>query len=99
MYSWNWGKPKLFDACLKLLICQVLVSIIDSLELAAVNGNVGIGKQAQLPSEQNELSTNFADRRPIVLAKIRNRFKVRHQTARQPHEFNITLRFALQAAT
>lgn len=35
---------KLFDACLKLLVRKILVSLIDGLELASVNGDVGMGE-------------------------------------------------------
>ena len=60
---------------------EVLVPIVDRLELAVVDRDHRLGEQFQLAAQLNELPAHPANRFAVVLAKIGNRLKVRHQPA------------------
>jgi hypothetical protein len=56
-------------------------------------------EQVEIPAQQHELPTDVSDADAIVLAEVGNRLEVRCQPASQPHQLNVALGFALQAAT
>ena len=60
---------------------KVAVAIVDGLELAPVDGDARFGEQTHVAAQRDELGAHLADRRPIVLAEIGNRFVIRDQSA------------------
>ena len=91
------------DALLDLLLArldlgrrEVAVAAVDRLELAAVNGHAGLREQLEPAAQLDEPTTHPADTDAVVAPKIGNRLEVRCQTAGQPHQLDIALRFALQ---
>src|SRR5262249_15090539 len=77
---------------------EILISIIDRLELAAVDRNARLREQAQLSTKGDELRANLADRSSVILAEIRNRLVVGNEPAKQPHDLNVASRLTLQSA-
>jgi len=65
---------------------------IDGSKFEAVNSNHGFGDQAQLLTHDYELAADTADGLAVVLAEIGNSLEVRHQSAGQPHQFDVALR-------
>ena len=78
---------------------EIPVTVIDGLELAAIDGDQGLGEQTQLLAQHDELSADTADCLAIVFAEIGYGLEVRHQPPGQPHQFNVALRFLLQTPT
>jgi len=76
---------------------KVLIPIVIRFELAAVNCNEPIFKQANVFAQHDELKTNRADGRAIVFPKVSNGFEARSLSANQPLEFNVELRVELKA--
>ena len=66
----------LLPAAFDLIGGIVAVAVIDRLELAAINGDHGFGKQIELAAQQHKLAADFADRLAIVFTEMGNRFKV-----------------------
>ena len=87
----------LLHAPLHLGAGEVSVPVVHRLELAAIHRDHRLRQQVQLTAENDELSAYTADSRAIVLAEIGDRFEIRHQSAGQPHQFDIALGLALQA--
>ncbi len=58
----------------------------------------GGGVQLQREVSRLAIALHAEDALAIVPPKTRNRFEVRHQPPRQPHQLNIAPRFTLQAA-
>ena len=56
---------------------EVLLAIVHSLELAAVDRDAGFVEQVQIAAERDEPAANAPDRRAIVAAEIGNGFEVR----------------------
>src|SRR5262249_18636946 len=77
---------------------EILISIIDRLELAAVDRNTRLREQAQLSAKGNELRANLADCSSVILAEIRNRLVVGTEPAEQPHDLNVASRLTLKSA-
>ena len=75
---------------------EVLVTVVDRLELAAVDRDARQCQQAQLPAKNNELSAHLADGGPVILAEIGNRLVIGNEAAGQPQHFNIATSLALQ---
>jgi hypothetical protein len=73
--------------------------MVHCLKLAAVYRNERFSEKIQALAQHNELTTGAADRFAVVFAKPRNGLKVRCQTAREPHQFNVALCLALKATT
>lgn len=55
----------LLDALGNLGHREVLVAVVDSFELAPVDGHDGSGKQVELATQHDELRAGRADRRPV----------------------------------
>jgi hypothetical protein len=53
--------------------------------------------EAYAAAEQDEASAGRLDRRAVVAAEVGDCFEVGCQTAEQPHQLEVSLRFALQA--
>lgn len=73
------------------------LAIVDRLEFGSINGDERFREQVELPAQQDELATDFADRFAIVLAKAGNGIEVGHQVTGQPHQFDVALCFPLEA--
>jgi hypothetical protein len=78
---------------------EVLVAIVDRLELAAVDGDDGLGEQVQATAQRDELAACRRDRWTIGAAEIRNGLEVRRQPAGQPNQLEIASGLALQPPT
>jgi hypothetical protein len=78
---------------------EVLVPVVDSLELAAVDRDVGLGEKAHRAAERNKPGANLADGSAIVPAEIGDRLVIGHQAAGQPHDLDVAPHFALEPAT
>ncbi len=70
--------------------------LFTALNLLPSTATTASREQVQLTAEHNELPACTANGRPIVLAEIGDRFEVRHQSAGQPHQFDIALGLTLQ---
>lgn len=68
---------ELLDTGVELPVGEVLVAIVHGLELAAVNGDEGIGKQVEPPAQQDEFAADATDRRALVFPEVRNGLTVR----------------------
>jgi hypothetical protein len=55
---------------------KVLVPVIDRLELAAINGDDGLGKQVKPPTQEDELPADVADRLTVVVTEVSDGLKV-----------------------
>src|SRR5262249_20290612 len=75
---------------------EVLVAIVDRFELAAVNGHARRRQQAKLPAKRDKPRTHLADRRPVILAEISNRFVIGSQSTSQPHRFDVASSLAFK---
>src|SRR6185436_16904002 len=89
---------ELFHSRLEFALREVLVAIVDRLELAAVDRHDRLGEQLQPAAQLNELSAHLANRFAVILAKVGDRFKVRHQPPSEPNQLDIALRLPLKAA-
>ena len=88
----------LFHAPLQLGTGEIAIPVIDCLELAAVDGDQGLGEQTELLAQHHELTADATDRGAVVLPEVGNGLEVRHQATGQPHQFNVALRFPFQAS-
>ena len=75
----------------ELAVGEVLVTVVDRLELAAVDGHCGVGKQLHLPAQQDELAADPADRLAVVAAEVSDGLEVGHQPTREPDQFHVAL--------
>src|SRR5450830_1022695 len=87
----------LFHAPLQLGAGEVAVAVVDSLEFAAVNGNQRFREQTKPLTEYDKLSADIGDGTAVIFAEVGDGLEVRRQMSGQPHQFNVTLRFSLQA--
>ena len=78
---------------LQFPVCKVFVAVVDRLELTAVGGHDRLGEQVQASTQHHELTADTADCLAVVLAEVR------HQSSRQPDQFDVALSLALQATT
>jgi hypothetical protein len=83
---------------LELMRREVLVPIVHSLELAAVDCHQRLAEQADVATRFDELATDLADRRAVVAAEVGDRLKVGRQTPCQPYQLNVALRLAFESA-
>lgn len=74
-----------------LVLRKVPVAIVHRLEFAAVDGHTST------PTQLHELRAGPAYRRPVISPEIGDGLVVGRQAAEQPHQLDITARFALQA--
>jgi hypothetical protein len=65
---------------------------------AAVDGHDGLREQFQVSTQRDEAAADVADADTVVAPEVRNGLEVRRQAACEPHQFDIALRFALQAS-
>lgn len=77
---------------------EVLVAIVHGFELAAVDCNYGLRKQAQSTAQLDELAAHRSDRRAVVSTEVGDGLEVWSQSARQPYQLNIALSLSLKAA-
>src|ERR1700736_3619116 len=65
---------------------EILVTVVDRFELAAVNGDARGRQQAKLSAKRDKPRTHLADRWPIILAEISNCLVIGNQPPRPlPH--------------
>src|SRR4029450_1486420 len=55
---------------------KVLIPVFARLELAPVDGDDGLREPFQLAAQHDELATHVTDRRPVVLAEVRDGLEV-----------------------
>jgi hypothetical protein len=77
---------------------EVLVAIVHGFELAAVDRNDGLRKQAQSAAQLDELAAHRSDRRAVVSTEVGDGLEVWSQSSRQPYQLNIALSLSLKAA-
>ena len=85
-------------ALLKLVWREVAIPIVDRLELAAIHSHAGLCQQLQMPADHHELTTGAANAFAAVPAEVGDGLEVGCQSARQPHQLDVTLALALEAA-
>jgi len=78
---------------------EVPIAAVDCLELAAVDRHNCVREQVQLLAQHDKLPAHIADRFAIIFTEVRDRLEVRRQALRQPNQFDIALRFALEPTT
>jgi len=83
---------KLLHPRLQLPVGKVLVSVVDRLELAAVDGHDAVSEQLQPAAQQHELAAHLADRIAVVLAEVSNSLEVWRQPPGKPHQLDVALR-------
>lgn len=83
---------------LHLCTREVLVPVVHSFELAAVDSDARRGEKTYLATEFDNTRAHLAKSATIVLAEIGNRLVVRDQPTQQPHNFDVAARFPLQPA-
>src|ERR1700724_3290637 len=86
----------LCEPTLHLRAREILVTIVDRFELAAINGDARGRQQAKLPAKRDKPRTHLADRWPAILAKISNCLVIGNQPTREPHHLNVTSGLALK---
>src|SRR5258705_19453 len=65
---------------------EVLVARVHGLELAAVHRRHGLGEEADLAAQHDEVGAGRLDRRTIVLPEVGDGLVVRRELPRQPHQ-------------
>src|SRR5664279_1605846 len=91
----------LFDLLLALLHLarrEVAIASVDRLELAAVDGDYGLGEQLEFAAQLDEAAAHVADADPVVVPEVGDGLEVRREASGQPHQFEIALGFALESA-
>ena len=86
------------DSVIKLVESEVAVLGIDCLELAAVNGDEGLGEKLHLKTETVELAEYGLDWIDVELAEIENGPEIRLQLAKKPHYLDVDLALTLKLA-
>jgi hypothetical protein len=74
------------------------VAAVDRLELAAVDGDDGVGEQLEVAAQADEAAADISDAGSIVVAEVGDGLEVRSEPAGEPHQLDVALRLALQAA-
>ncbi len=62
---------------LELALREILVTVVDCLELAAVDGHERLGEKIEAPAQDHELPTDALDGVAVVLAEVGERLEVR----------------------
>ena len=86
----------LFHTPLQFGAREVTVTAIDSLEFTTVDCNQRIGEQTKALTQQHKLTAYTSDGSSVVFAEVGDGLEVRFQMAGQPHQFDVSLRLALQ---
>ena len=87
---------KLRSAAFHLGPREVPIAIIHRLELAAVDRNARIHKQAHLPAEFDKARAHLANRTAVILPEIGNGFVVGDKPTKEPHQLDIAAGLALE---
>src|SRR2546429_5190045 len=77
---------------------EVLVTVVNRLEFAAIDRDGGFCEQAQGATERNKPGADLPDRAAIVLAEVGNRLVIGNKAAREPHHLNVAAGLALEPA-
>src|SRR6266508_3899751 len=75
---------------------KVLVSVVYRLELAAIDRDAHLPKQAHSSAKKDEPGAHLTNRPAIVLAEVGNRLVVRNKATRQPHHLDVASSLALE---
>jgi len=86
----------LLDPLGGLVFCVVAIPVVHRFELAPVDCNGRLPKQAQLSAQHHKLAANRPNCVTIVPSKVGDRLEVRCQSTGQPHQFDIALGFTLE---
>lgn len=84
------------DAIIRFVKRKIVVLDIDSLELAAIDGDKGCGEQLEFIAVSVELPKCFADGFLVVLTKIGDCPEVRCQTVDKLHHFDVASTFTFE---
>ena len=87
----------LFYPSLEFRVGEIAIAAVHRLEFAAVDSDDRIRKKVKLLAQNDELTAYIADRFTVVFSEVGDGLAVRFQTPGQPHQFDVPLRFALQA--
>jgi hypothetical protein len=80
----------------QLLLVEVAILGVLRGKFAPVDGHQFAAEELQLSTKQGKLPAHRLDRRPVVLAEIRDRLEVGRQLAQQPEDFQVASRFGFQ---
>lgn len=75
---------------------EVTLTAIGGLEFTTVDCNQRICEQTKALTQQHKLTAYTGDGGPIVFAEVGDGLEVWFQMAGQPHQFDVSLRLALQ---
>ena len=78
--------------------CEVLVSVVDRFELAAVDRHDRLGEQVEPAAKLDELTAHRSDGRTIVATEVGDGLEVRRQASGEPHQLDIALGLPFKAA-
>src|ERR1035441_1808972 len=92
--EWRAGRGSLLT---HLGACEVPVTVVYRLELAAVDRHAGLREKAHRAAKRNKPGADLADGAAVVLAEVGNRLVVGSKPARQPHHLNVAPSFTLQS--
>src|SRR3984885_2040615 len=84
------------QTALHLGLCEVPITRVDGLELAAVDRNARFAEQFKTAAQHHELAANPADGLAVILAEVGYGLEVRHQASGQPNQFDVALALPLQ---
>src|SRR5450756_1506155 len=82
---------------LHLGACEVPVTVVYRLELAAVDRHAGLREKAHRAAKRNKPGADLADGAAVVLAEVGDRLVIGSKPARQPHHLNVAPSFTLQS--
>jgi len=94
------ARDALFQLCAAALdfrLGEVPVTVVDRLELAAVDGDAGRLQETELATEFDEPCTYLLERGSIVLPEVSDCLEVGCQSPQQPHHFEIAASLAFHA--
>src|SRR5580704_14096071 len=72
---------ELLHARFKLSVGEILITVVDRFEFAAIDRNYRLREQIEAAAQRDEFAADPADREAGILTEVSNRFEVRHQFA------------------
>jgi hypothetical protein len=78
--------------------CEVAISVVDGLELGAVDGHAGGVEQPHLATKSDELGADLTDGPAAVLAEVGDGLVVGSKATGEPHQLDIATGLAFQAS-
>src|ERR1700685_222111 len=92
----TYARLDILHASFKLGARKIAITMIDSFELAPVNGDQRFRGQVHALAQDNELTAYAADRFAVVFAEPGDGLEVRCEAAREPHQLDIALGLTLK---